>query len=163
MATYGYTPDLRRRERLGLAEAVLCESKSAAQIAAILADATTRDMALLLTRLDAGKLADLPAEQRDRLDYDPVSRTAILGSPPAPATAPRVAVITAGTSDVAVAREALRTLGFNGQAALEVHDVGVAGVHRLMEHVETLQRANVIVVVAGMEGALPSVVTGLAC
>ena len=161
MTTYGYTPDRDRRARLGMDEAVFCHSKSAQQIAVIVDDALERGGRLLLTRLDDHKLAALPAAQRDALDHDPVSHCAVLGDVPEPAGPARVAVITAGTSDVAVAREAVRTLAFNGHPALEVHDVGVAGLWRLLERVEELTPFPVLIVVAGMDAALPSVVGGL--
>ena len=138
MTAYGYTPDRDRRARMGLDEAVLCRWKQPAQIAAIVADAVERGTPMLLTRLDADAHAALPAELRERLDYDAVSATAILDPPPVSAAAPRVAVVTAGTSDVGVAREALRTLAFHGEPGREIHDVGVAGLWRVMERVEEL-------------------------
>ncbi len=150
--------DVRRSARIGLPEAILCLDKSPAQIAAILAEAPER---LLLTRLEAPKFAALPAEARARLDFDPVSRTAILGAMP-PATEPaRVAVVTAGTSDLPMALEAARTLAFHGQATLRVADVGVAGLWRLLARVEELRTYPVLIVAAGMDAALPSVIAGL--
>ena len=161
MTAYGYTPDRDRRARVGLHEAVLCRWKQPAQIAAIVADAVARGTPMLLTRLDADAHAALPAELRERLDYDAVSATAILDPPAVSAAAPRVALVTAGTSDVAVAREALRTLAFHGEPGREVHDVGVAGLWRVMERVEELATFPVLIVAAGMDAALPSVLGGL--
>lgn len=161
MTAYGYTPDRDRRARMGLDEAVLCRWKQPAQIAAIVADAVERGTPMLLTRLDADAHAALPAELRERLDYDAVSATAILDPPPVSAAAPRVAVVTAGTSDVGVAREALRTLAFHGEPGREIHDVGVAGLWRVMERVEELATFPVLIVAAGMDAALPSVLGGL--
>jgi NCAIR mutase (PurE)-related protein len=156
-----YTPDRGRLERLGFAESVFCESKSSAQVAAILDDAAARSERLLLTRLDAAKLAELPDARRRALDYDPVSRTAILGASPAVDGTARVAVITAGTSDAGVAAEAVRTLAFNGHPVFEVHDVGVAGLWRLLERVDELRAFPVVIVAAGMDAALASVAGGL--
>jgi NCAIR mutase (PurE)-related protein len=153
--------DFERRERLGFDEAILCGSKSAGQIAAILEQAAERSAPLLLTRLDAERLAALPAEQRARMDYDPISRTAFFGEVAAPRSAPEVAVLTAGTSDVPVGREAVRTLAYYGRASLEVHDVGVAGLWRLLERIDEVRKLHAVIAVAGMEGALPSVVAGL--
>ncbi len=116
---------------------------------------------MLLTRLDAGKLAALPAQMRLWLDHDPVSQTAFLGPVPQPSGPPRIAVVTAGTSDVPVADEAVRTLRFQGETALRVVDVGVAGLWRLLDRVAELRAMRVVIVAAGMDAALPSVVAGL--
>jgi hypothetical protein len=153
--------DFERRERLGFDEAILCGAKSAAQLAAILEQAEDRSTSLLLTRVEAPLLAALPSPLRARIDYEPVSRTAFFGEVAAPRSAPEVAVLTAGTSDVPVGREAVRTLAYYGRASLEIHDVGVAGLWRLLERVDEIRKLHVVIAVAGMEGALPSVVAGL--
>jgi NCAIR mutase (PurE)-related protein len=150
--------DTARAARLGLGEAVFCAGKSVAQIAAIL-DAAEAPM--LLTRLDPERHDALPAHARAGLDYDPVSRTAWSGRPAALCGPAEVAVVTAGTSDVAVAREAQRTLRFSGHDATLVADVGVAGLWRLMARIEELRRMRVLIVAAGMDAALPSVIGGL--
>jgi len=155
------TFDFDRQARIGLGEAVFCSGKSPAQIARIAAAVEGRAMPLLLTRMDSPTFAALPGELRAAIDYDAVSRTGIFGPWMPPAGRSRVAVVTAGTSDLPVAREAVRTLAFYGQAALEVHDVGVAGLWRLLRHEESLRQHDVVIVVAGMEGALFSVVGGL--
>ena len=147
-----------RAERLGFGEAVFCAGKSPAQIAAIL-DNARRPM--LLTRLDPERFAALPPSQRDALDYDPVSRTAYSGAPRPVAGPAQVAVVTAGTSDVPVAREAARTLRFEGQDARLIADVGVAGLWRLLRRVEELREMRVVSVAGGMDAALPSGVGGL--
>lgn len=146
--------DLGRERRIGLPEAIFCERKSAAQLAAIIEAAPHR---LLLTRLSPEQHAALPAV----LDYDPVSRTAFLGDCPEPAGPARVAIVTAGSSDVAVAAEAQRTLRFHGLAAERFVDVGVAGLWRLLERRDRLAEFPVVIAVAGMEGALFSVLGGL--
>ncbi len=153
-----FVADTQREERLGFSEAIFCAGKSAEQIAAILAAASAP---LLLTRLDPAKHAALPDVWRGTLDYDPLSGTALAGAAAAPRFAARVAVVTAGTSDLAVAREALRTLRFHGVAATEIVDVGVAGLWRLLRRVDELRSAAVTIVAAGMDAALPSVVAGL--
>jgi NCAIR mutase (PurE)-related protein len=155
--------DLRRRERLGLDEAVLCESKSAAQIIAICDEAAAGGFPLLLTRLDSEKVAELPGRLRGALDLDPVSRTAFFGevAPVAAPTEATVAVVTGGTSDAPVAREAIRTLAYYGRSCIHIPDAGVAGLWRLLDRVEDLAEARVVIVVAGMEGALATVVAGL--
>jgi NCAIR mutase (PurE)-related protein len=153
--------DTQRDERIRLSEAIFCAGKSPAQIAAIIAHAEARGLSLLLTRLDEGRLAALPPHQREALDYDPLSRTAIWGPPHPPGLETQVAIVTAGTSDIPVAREAARTLRFEGFGSEEINDVGVAGLWRLLRRVEALQRFPVVIVAAGMDAALPSVVGGL--
>ncbi|MEP7181360.1 MAG: nickel pincer cofactor biosynthesis protein LarB [Betaproteobacteria bacterium] len=153
--------DWQRAERVGVSEAVLCEPKSVAQIDAIVSHALELDERLLLTRLGERKFGRLAAPARAALDYDAVSRTAILGGVPEPRATGRVAVVSGGTSDAPVAREAARTLAFEGEAATLVHDVGVAGLWRLMERIDEIRRHRVVIAVAGMEGALFSVIAGL--
>ena len=153
--------DWERGGRTGTSEAVLCEPKSAAQIDAIVAHATELGRRLLLTRLGARKFGRLSPPARAALDYDADSRTAILGGlSPAPGTG-RVVIVCGGTSDLPVAREAARTLEFAGEAATLVADVGVAGLWRLMERIDDIRRHRVVIAVAGMEGALFSVLAGL--
>ncbi len=153
--------DWERGERTGTSEAVLCEPKTAAQIDAIVAHAIELGRRLLLTRLGNRKFERLSAPARSALDYDAVTRTAILGDLPAPRGSGRVAIVCGGTSDLAVAREAARTLAFAGEAATLHADVGVAGLWRLMERLDDIRRHRVVIVVAGMEGALFSVLAGL--
>lgn len=156
-----YRPDVARTERLGFDEAVFCTSKSIGQLATILHDAEERETTLLLTRLEIAQREALPASHRRRLDYDELSRTAYFGEVTTPAAEPRVAVVSAGTSDVGVAREAVRTLRYYGEQALEVYDVGVAGLWRLMERIDEIRALPVAIAVAGMDAALPSVLGGL--
>lgn len=153
--------DLNRGSRIGLDEAILCEGKSLAHLTHILDQASARGARFLLTRLNASQHAALEARHRDTLDYDPLSRTAIHGEPHASQDYAEVVVLTAGTSDVPVSREAARTLRYYGAPVKEINDVGVAGLWRLLERVEELRRAAVVIVVAGMDAALPTVVGGL--
>ncbi len=146
--------DWERGARIGIGEAVLCAGKSESQIAGILRDARDRTAPLLLTRLEPRM-----AERLDAIDYDPVSRTAWINPAPDRARG-AVCIVTAGTSDTPVAREAERTLAFNGHEAAMVFDVGVAGLHRLTARIEEIARHRVVIVVAGMDAALASVVGG---
>ena len=156
-------PDTSRGERVGLDEAIFCSGKNASQIEAILAEARTRGAGLLLTRLAAEQLGDLSAGARAALDYDPLSRTAFFGAAHARAgeRAARVGILSAGTSDLPAAREAQRTLAWYGEPAAEFHDVGVAGLWRLTDRLEEVRRYPVLIVAAGMDAALLSVVGGL--
>jgi NCAIR mutase (PurE)-related protein len=153
--------DFQRRERIGLSEAVFCLGKTPGQIEQAIAAADAHGVTLLLTRLAPETFAILPPPAQAALDYDAMSRTAIRGPWRPPAGEPVLAVVTAGTSDLPVAREALRTLAFYGLAAREIADVGVAGLWRILQHEEELRRYPAVIVAAGMEGALFSVVGGL--
>ncbi|MCC6868984.1 MAG: nickel pincer cofactor biosynthesis protein LarB [Burkholderiales bacterium] len=153
--------DWDRAARTGTSEAVLCDGKSEAQIAAIVQHVAARSGRLLLTRLAADRHAQLPAATRGVLDYDEISRTAFLGPLPPLRAAARVAIVCGGTSDVPVAIEAERTLRFAGEAVSRYVDVGVAGLWRLMEHLDDIRAHHIVLCVAGMEGALFSVLTGL--
>ena len=155
------TLDFERRARIGIEEAVLCESKTAEQLADILARAEEAERSLLLTRLDAAQLGALPAALAERIDYEALSRTGVFGTVAAPAGEARVAIVSAGTSDQPVCREAARTLAYHGHACAEIGDVGVAGLWRLMNRIDEIRAYPVVIVVAGMDAALPSVVGGL--
>lgn len=156
-------PDLSRGERVGLDEAIFCAGKSTGQIEHIVHDARARQAGLLLTRLGAEQLREMSADVRAALDYDPLSRTAFFGVAHARAggAGTRVAILSAGTSDLPAAREALRTLAWYGEHAAEFHDIGVAGLWRLTERLEEIRAFPVLIVAAGMDAALASVVGGL--
>ena len=154
-------PDISRSERVGLDEAIFCAGKNVRQIEAILHEAGTRGARLLLTRLSAEQLRDFSADARAALDYDPLSRTAFFGAARACAGGPRVAILSAGTSDLPAAREAVRTLAWYGEPVAEFHDVGVAGLWRLTDRLEQIRRYQLLIVAAGMDAALLSVVGGL--
>ena len=153
--------DYARESRTGLEEAIFAAGKSIAQLDAILASAAGRGASLLLTRLDPDKAAALAPRHRDRLDYCPVSQTAIFGTARNLGGEPKVAVVCAGTSDVGVAREALRTLAYHGVAATLIADVGVAGLWRLTDRLDELRSYPILIVAAGMDAALPTVLGGL--
>lgn len=152
--------DATREQRTGLPEAIFCASKTAAQIDVILNQLEGRAPRLLLTRLDAAKLAALAPNWQARLDYDQVSATAILGAS-VPGTRGRVAIVTGGTGDASVAHEAARTLAFHGHAVSLFEDVGVAGLWRLLAVRDEIAAFPVVIACAGMEGALFSVLAGL--
>ena len=154
--------DLDRAARTGIPEALFCHHKSAAQIAAIGAAVLRADRRMLLTRLRPEMFAALPADLRDVLDYDPDSGTAFLGAAaPGQVITDGIGIVAAGTSDLPVAWEAARTLEFHGYAGPVTADVGVTGLWRLTGQLEALRRHRIIIAVAGMEGALFSVLAGL--
>jgi pyridinium-3,5-biscarboxylic acid mononucleotide synthase len=152
------TLDTHRMLRVGMPEVVLAESKTAAQVAAIARRIAAKGP-LLVTRLAPEKAGPARRAVKGSV-YDPVSRTLRRGRMDLPAKGP-VAVCCAGTSDVPVCEEAAVTLDVMGVEAIRVYDVGVAGIHRLLARRPDLERARAVIVAAGMEGALPSVVGGL--
>ncbi len=153
--------DHHRALRQGVPEVVFGQGKSIEQLTTIAAELISAGSNLLITRLDEVSAAAL-AEHHPRLSYSRVARVARLEQSPVPERpcAP-VAVVSAGTSDIPVAEEALETLAAVGLSATRVFDVGVAGLHRLLGRSEDLASASAAIVIAGMEGALPSVVAGL--
>lgn len=151
--------DVDRLHRIGMPEAILCEGKTVSQIELAVGQALEGAAgSVLLTRLDE-PLAEALAIPS--LDYDAESRTGVAGDWEAPRGDPVLAVVAAGTSDLPVAREASRTLAFHGIAAREYADVGVAGLWRLLAVQEDLAKYRAVIAVAGMEGALFSVLGGL--
>lgn len=154
--------DLARAERVGFDEAILCARKSDAQLAAIMDDLLAEGAGALMTRLEPEVFARFEDRHSDRIDYDPVSRTGFFNRTSAAVKDfPRVAVVSAGTSDMPQAAEALRTLAYFGVPARQFIDIGVAGLWRLLERVDELRQFPVVIAVAGMDGALPSVLGGL--
>ena len=156
-----FMPDSDRRNRVGLDEAVLCEFKTPEQIERIVEKAESKGSNLLLTRLNQDDYSELKESVRSLIDYEEISRTGIVGSCPKPSKSSQIAIVTAGTSDVGVAREAVRTLLFHGIGSEEFYDVGVAGLWRVMKIESNLRQKSVVIVVAGMDAALPSVIAGL--
>lgn len=152
--------DFERESRTGLAEAIFCEVKSLAQMATILGTVLEEDKPMLFTRLTQEQHDHLQELHPGVLDYDEVSRTAFHKPNDLNNRIP-VAVVTGGSSDVPVAREAARTLNFYGHEVLEIHDVGVAGLWRITERLEELRQCKIIICVAGMDAALPTVLGGL--
>ncbi|MGP1395775.1 MAG: nickel pincer cofactor biosynthesis protein LarB [Inquilinaceae bacterium] len=153
--------DWDRAARTGVSEAVLSDGKSVDQIVRIVAEADTAKRSLLLTRLSADAASKAAGAATGPFDYDRLSRTAILdhGLPdPVPSKA---LIVTAGSSDMEVAREARRTLLFHGHDVEILADCGVAGLWRLTGHIDRLAQAPAIIAVAGMEGALFPVLAGL--
>lgn len=153
--------DFARDARTGLDEAVLCAPKSTAHLQVILDQVREKNRRMLLTRLLPEQLAGLSSNHRAAIDYDPISRTGYFGEAHELRTETRIAVVAAGTSDTAVSREAARTLRFYGEPAAEISDVGVAGLWRLLERIEEIRKMKVVIAVAGMDAALPTVIGGL--
>jgi pyridinium-3,5-biscarboxylic acid mononucleotide synthase len=153
--------DLARTTRVGFDEAILCERKSDAQLTTIMEQLVADGTGALLTRLDRDVVERLPTRHRERLDHCPVSRTGWFNRTPDDGRPPGVAVVAAGTSDMPQVAEVVRTLAWFEVSTEKFVDVGVAGLWRLLEHVERLREYPVVIAVAGMDGALPSVLGGL--
>jgi len=152
--------DLDREARRGFPEAVYCPGKSKEQVKKIAQTLLKHKQNLLLTRLDKDTCAYLK-KSLPGLKYNPLARIAYLIRKSQLLKTGEVAVISAGTSDLPVAEEAAVTLEVMGNKVRRLYDVGVAGVHRVMSRIKEIRKAKVIVVVAGMEGALASLVSGL--
>ena len=154
--------DWDRADRTGLGEAVLCEGKTPALVQHVLHLAEAKGKALLFTRLSPDA-ADALHCASGTIDYDPVSRTAIYrpAQHAGSAREERIGVISAGSSDIPVAKEAVRTLAYYGISATEVYDIGVAGLWRLQDKLAVLRAQQILICVAGMDAALPTVLAGL--
>lgn len=153
--------DHHRGLRRGLSEVILGERKDAEDIVAIIEKMLAQDERVMVSRLSPEKARKV-LERYPGAVYHERGRVLVLNEKPFRATGRgTILVISAGTSDIPVAEEAAITARFMGNEVEIIHDVGVAGLHRLLSHRERLRKASVIVVVAGMEGALPSVVGGL--
>ena len=153
--------DNNRKNRNGYPEVIYCAGKTAVQVKNIFQTMADRGDNILATRADRELfeylIADYPA-----IHYHEEARIISLKNHDFPVSDEHsIAVITAGTSDIPVAEEAAVTAEFYGNKVLRINDVGVAGIHRLLNRLETIRTARVLIVVAGMEGALPSAVGGL--
>ena len=152
--------DLHRDVRQGVSEVVYGAGKSASQIVGIM-DAMIHSgkRRVLITRLSPDDAAEV--SKSHRIEYNEDARLAYYGKLPSPDGIGRIVVATGGTSDIPVAEEAALTAQFCANEVTRLYDVGVAGLHRLLSHVDELMGASIVIAVAGMEGALASVVGGL--
>lgn len=153
--------DLHRKIRQGAAEVIYGEGKTPEQISGII-DVMERSgqKTILITRMSR-ETAEMVGK-RHALEYYDDARVGILGEMPVPDGIGRIVVATGGTSDIPVAEEAALTAQILGNEVVRLYDVGVAGLHRTLAHLEDIMGASVIIAIAGMEGALASVIGGLA-
>jgi len=152
--------DHHRALRSGMPEVILGEGKTPAQTAAIFARLAKHGGNILATRADARQFAAVKKKVR-AVEYRELGRAIVLHRDETKYGKGVIAVVSAGTSDIPVAEEALVTAELMGNEVQHFYDVGVAGIHRLLANREALTKARVVIVCAGMEGALPSVVGGL--
>ena len=154
----GVNTDVQRLSRQGLPEVVYAAGKTISQVQTAVAALNEANGCALATRVCPAMAQELAGPDAV---YDDVSQVWCRGALPQVKDVAPVAVVCAGTSDLPVAEEAARVLEFGGASVLRVVDVGVAGLHRLLERLEEIKGCSVVIVVAGMDGALPSVVGGL--
>ena len=155
--------DTHRSLRQGAHEIIYGAGKTAEQIVSIiLAMLENGQEHILVTRVDEVKTGERIAEADIKYSYFSDARLVIVGGNIPVDCEGYIAVITAGTSDIPVAEEAARTAEFLGNSVVRIYDAGVAGLHRLLDHLDEIMSARVIIAIAGMEGALASVVGGLA-
>jgi NCAIR mutase (PurE)-related protein len=154
--------DHQRELRKGFPEIIFGLGKTDAQILGIARRILDKGSNLLITRVEPATFRGLKAKLKG-LEYNPAAKAVFLKKKaPLPGNG-RIVILTAGTSDIPVAEEAFVTCDLLGNETDRIYDVGVAGLHRLLGEFDRLRRARVVIVVAGMEGALPSVVAGLVC
>jgi len=152
--------DHHRALRAGMPEVILGEGKTPAQVAAIFARLARHGGNILATRTTDKQFAAVKKKVR-RAEYRPLARAIVLDRDHTKYGKGIIAVVSAGTSDIPIAEEAVATVELMGNEVEHFYDVGVAGIHRLLANREALTKARVVIVCAGMEGALPSVVGGL--
>lgn len=153
--------DLQRKVRQGVTEVIYGAGKTAEQIIGIVKSLTSNgDKTVLITRIDEAKAMEVMKEIK--MDYNKTAHIAVVGPKIKPSGIGKIVVATGGTSDMPVAEEAAITAETLGNEVVRLYDVGVAGLHRLLDHMEEIMGASVIIAVAGMEGALASVIGGLA-
>ena len=152
--------DQHRHMRTGASEVVFGEGKTPEQAALIMRKLAETNSNILCTR--ASKLMfEAVRERLEAAEYDPVARVITVVKARRESTGKTVAIISAGTADMPVAEEAAVTASFYGSPVVRIYDAGVAGIHRLLDKLDVIRSADVVIAVAGMEGALPSVVGGL--
>jgi hypothetical protein len=153
--------DHHRQVRCGFPEVIYCPGKTPEQVAKIFETLAAKGNNVMATRADKTFYEQVRSFTTLSLDYEIPARMILLRQENIGSTKGYIAIVTAGTADMPVAAEAACTAGMLGQQVKMVHDVGVAGLHRVLNHIPMLQKASVVIVVAGMEGALASVVGGL--
>lgn len=153
-------PDFDRLHRRGIPEVIYGAGKTPEQIAAVMRALTERGQNAFATRVSPEQ-AETVRRLLPHVHYHPEARALTYDIVPLPEAVGKVAVLSAGTSDLPVAEEAALTAERLGARVTRIHDVGVAGLHRLLSRVNAFSDARAVIVVAGMEGALPSVVAGL--
>jgi pyridinium-3,5-biscarboxylic acid mononucleotide synthase len=152
--------DHHRALRTGFPEVIFAQGKQPDQVAVIFTDLMAHNKQVLATRVSQEMYEQIKSKLSDAI-YQPTAHTLYFDREPEKEKRPGIVVVSAGTSDIPVAEEAAITAQLMGNKVERLFDVGVAGLNRILDHLDLLQNANVLVVAAGMEGALPSVIGGL--
>lgn len=152
--------DTQREERTGQPEVIFCEGKSTDQVLAIMRKMIELGKNVLGTRVSP-EMAEMLRQHFPEIIYNPTGQTIRVMQHEPVLTSTSIAIVSAGTSDLPVVEEAYETALFLGNRVEKIADVGIAGIHRLFDNMDQIRQARVIVVVAGMEGALASVISGL--
>jgi NCAIR mutase (PurE)-related protein len=157
---HNYNIDIQRRERVGFPEVVFGQNKDVSTLHSIIGAHLDSGESVLITRLQAKKHKSLH-QDFPGIFYDPVSSICMVGEPRESDLVGTVGIVSAGTSDEYVVNEAFYSLQYLGIETDKIQDVGVAGIHRLMERLDDIKAFDVLIIVAGFEGALPTAVGGL--
>ncbi|PIR00941.1 MAG: 1-(5-phosphoribosyl)-5-amino-4-imidazole-carboxylate carboxylase [Nitrospinae bacterium CG11_big_fil_rev_8_21_14_0_20_45_15] len=153
--------DHHRQLRTGIPEVIYCEGKSKEQLHTIIHKMSQAGATVLGTRLSPESYQAISDSLPENAVYDDLSRTLVINKNPESSYQGKICILTAGTSDIGVAEEAAITAEIYGSRVQRIFDVGVAGIHRLFNHIDEIRTARVLIVAAGMDGALASVVGGL--
>lgn len=151
--------DIERQKRRGCSEAIFCECKTDNQLIKIFTEFDKNNQNVLGTRASQ-KQAELLKEKFENIHYNEKARIITLIKKPIDKIG-KIAICTGGTGDIPIAEEAAETAEFFGSNVKKYYDIGVAGIHRLFDKIDDIRKANVIIAVAGMEGALGGIITGL--
>ena len=152
--------DHHRNIRIGFPEVIFGRGKTVAQITAVATSLSARSNKILVTHATPEAFKMVKAKIKDA-EYNPAARTIIVNRTKNSTLRPGITVVTGGTADIPVAEEAAVTAELMGNKVEKIFDIGIAGIHRMFDNLPQLRRSRVIVVVAGMEGALPGVICGL--
>ncbi|MGE4586822.1 MAG: nickel pincer cofactor biosynthesis protein LarB [Mangrovibacterium sp.] len=152
--------DTDRERRTGQPEVIFCEGKSPTQVLTIMKEMLRLGNNILITRVPPETAKEI-RKQNSKAVYNPVARTIRVMQSEQELTSSFIAIVSAGTSDLPVVEEAYETALFFGNRTEKIIDVGIAGIHRLFDKLEHIRQARVVIVVAGMEGALAGVIAGL--
>jgi len=157
----GIIMDFERKSRCGVEEAVFCRSKTSQQIDQIIIMAVEQGQNLLLTHIKEDKYHQLSHLSKQKIKFNIISSTATLGELPNLADKAQIAIVSGGSSDAAVCQEISITLNYHGIACDLFEDIGVAGLWRLTDKINEIKKSKLIIAVAGMEAALPTVLAGM--
>ena len=161
MSNHNFNIDIERRERLGFPEVIFGQNKDVNTLYSIISVHLEKKESVLITRLQAKKYKSL-CKDFPGIFYDPVSSICIVGEYQKSNLTGTVGIVSAGTSDEYVVNEAYYCLQYLGIETDKIQDVGVAGIHRLLDRLEDIKSFDILIVVAGFEGALPTAIGGLA-